>query len=348
MDHRFNPNAPLLCRYNVNYASGLEQYPNLITGITLDLYDNGFLLWGNKNFQNLWIPHGAVLDFKLSTGYANAWAHSETSDFVREKMINIRYYVTSCKAVTLRLEMEQSMWSGRPNYIACQQLLKIMKQNHIFEKFACAEPSKQQEMPTLISQRERRMGELNKKNIFAEDHRFNPNAPLLCRYRVNYISGLTQYPDLITEIAIDLYDNGFLILGNDEFQSLWIPYGAVLDFKLSTGYGSDWSIYNVADTIKEKIINIRYRAFDHQIVDLVLEMAITRISANVNYNGCEQLIAIMKKNHIFEKFACAQPPKQQEMPDIISQIERLGELHKAGILTDAEFESKKAELLKRL
>lgn len=35
-------------------------------------------------------------------------------------------------------------------------------------------------------------------------------------------------------------------------------------------------------------------------------------------------------------------------PDVLSQVARLGELHVAGVLTDAEFATKKAELLARL
>ena len=34
--------------------------------------------------------------------------------------------------------------------------------------------------------------------------------------------------------------------------------------------------------------------------------------------------------------------------DAVGQIRKLGELHDAGIFTDAEFEAKKAELLSRM
>ncbi len=37
-----------------------------------------------------------------------------------------------------------------------------------------------------------------------------------------------------------------------------------------------------------------------------------------------------------------------QTPDPIEQLERLGKLHSAGVLTDAEFESKKAEILARV
>jgi hypothetical protein len=35
-------------------------------------------------------------------------------------------------------------------------------------------------------------------------------------------------------------------------------------------------------------------------------------------------------------------------PDVLDQLARLGELHSAGVLTDAEFTAKKAELLRRI
>ncbi|MGO9974744.1 MAG: SHOCT domain-containing protein [Solirubrobacteraceae bacterium] len=42
--------------------------------------------------------------------------------------------------------------------------------------------------------------------------------------------------------------------------------------------------------------------------------------------------------------AAAQPPD----PDVLEQLRKLGDLRKTGVLTDAEFEAKKAELLGRL
>jgi hypothetical protein len=40
------------------------------------------------------------------------------------------------------------------------------------------------------------------------------------------------------------------------------------------------------------------------------------------------------------------PPQSQE--EILAALERLGQLHQKGILSDDEFKSKKAELLARL
>ncbi|RJQ71985.1 SHOCT domain-containing protein [Pseudonocardiaceae bacterium YIM PH 21723] len=48
----------------------------------------------------------------------------------------------------------------------------------------------------------------------------------------------------------------------------------------------------------------------------------------------------------------ANKPQVQEIPvgqqDVLDQLAKLGDLHKAGILTDEEFAAKKAELLSRL
>jgi len=41
-------------------------------------------------------------------------------------------------------------------------------------------------------------------------------------------------------------------------------------------------------------------------------------------------------------------PAQRDAPDVLAQIEQLGKLRDAGVLTNEEFESKKTELLKRL
>ena len=42
------------------------------------------------------------------------------------------------------------------------------------------------------------------------------------------------------------------------------------------------------------------------------------------------------------------PRVSEPNPDVLEQLRKLGELRKAGVLTDAEFETKKAELLGRL
>ncbi len=61
---------------------------------------------------------------------------------------------------------------------------------------------------------------------------YNPNAQQvyhpnvqqrpLRTYRVNYVSGLPQMPNLVTKITMYLYPYGFLFSGK-RFPNLWIP-----------------------------------------------------------------------------------------------------------------------------
>lgn len=41
-------------------------------------------------------------------------------------------------------------------------------------------------------------------------------------------------------------------------------------------------------------------------------------------------------------------PSPKASEDVLPQVEKLGQLHDAGVLTDEEFQAKKAELLQRL
>ena len=79
-------------------------------------------------------------------------------------------------------------------------------------------------------------------------------------------------------------------------------------------------------------------------------MMVAYVDQTSNYRACEGLVAFMKANGIYSQFSLAKPadtntPPQQDIPAL---IEKLAELHRKGILTDEEFQSKKAELLKRL
>ena len=143
-----------------------------------------------------------------------------------------------------------------------------------------------------------------------------------------------------------LYPYGFLFSGK-RFPSLWIPYNTVTDFKLSTGYGSMWT-YSIVDPYLEKMIDITYHSIQGSL-SIRFEMLAPLIGNGPN-KACKELVAFMKANGIYSQFSLAKPdgantPPQQDIPAL---IEKLAELHRKGILTDEEFQSKKAELLKRL
>ncbi|MDR1002287.1 MAG: SHOCT domain-containing protein [Oscillospiraceae bacterium] len=102
-----------------------------------------------------------------------------------------------------------------------------------------------------------------------------------------------------------------------------------------------------------------------QIIDITNEIHITYACENNtyiirlrsckiydfnNYNYCESIMDYLRTNNFFQKFGrMVQPTQQSTMQESpITQIEKLAELHRQGILTDEEFHTKKAELLARL
>jgi len=163
--------------------------------------------------------------------------------------------------------------------------------------------------------------------------------------RVHCMFGFPNQKKMIRTMFLHLMSDGFRL--TCEKGELFIPYERIVSFK-TIGRVFFVALKSYYDQFQTGI-ELEYLSNDgaRNVIQLQFFASIP-VSMEKNDAALKDMLTKMKQNHIFEKFACAQPPKQQETPDIISQIERLGELHKAGILTDAEFESKKAELLKRL
>ena len=176
---------------------------------------------------------------------------------------------------------------------------------------------------------------------------FYQYGALLRQYRVNYVSGLKQFPKIRRKLSLLLYAEGFAISGK-AFPFIWIPYQSVVDFKLSNGYGSYWSYAGAADVFHEKMIHIGYSNQYNEITNLKLEMAVSFFSPMANYKASSELLSFVNTSGISARFHVNKPVPQDQNADIYSQIEKLAELHHAGILTDEEFTAKKAELLKRI
>lgn len=151
------------------------------------------------------------------------------------------------------------------------------------------------------------------------------------------------------KIGMGGYKDDFYFKG-ENFPELWIPYNMVMNFKLSRGSGSvkRFSIY---DSLNEKLFDIKHYDENNDEVVIRFEMA----SSLIEIRTCKKLVELRQVNKIFDKFATAKPSvvstaviPVSSADEILSQIEKLGQLHKSGILIDEEFETKKAELLGRL
>ncbi len=68
---------------------------------------------------------------------------------------------------------------------------------------------------------------------------------------------------------------------------------------------------------------------------------------NVNKDDGKEIVDVIRAR-LSGPTATPPAPTGTTNPDIIGQIKQLGELKEAGVLSDSEFEAKKAELLRRL
>lgn len=168
---------------------------------------------------------------------------------------------------------------------------------------------------------------------------------LLRSYKVSYISGIASFPKIQRGLLMQLYTEGIVFSGKS-FPFIWIPYHCVFSFVLVVGYGSRLD-YRPSDMGSAKVIELTYRNSNNQKGMLKFELAPT-INVFKDHRTRMELIPFMKANGIFDKFMKVSPLSQEPQADIYSQIEKLAELHHAGILTDEEFTAKKAELLKRI
>jgi len=160
---------------------------------------------------------------------------------------------------------------------------------------------------------------------------------------VKYVSGLTGLVKMRKSFFMQLYTEGFYFFGNN-FPSLWIPYNSVIDFNISRDGLGLWNQSRI-DTHNERMIDIVYLNPDREKVSLKLEIPPSS-PYDARFINRDNLKATMKTHRISDKFMSATVPDSPQNP--LDQIERLAQLHKAGALTDQEFQSKKEELLKRL
>ena len=133
----------------------------------------------------------------------------------------------------------------------------------------------------------------------------------------------------VSEIPLHrIYDCYTKVLPQTRYSSYGIPYEFKNNFLL---------IDYLDEHDKRSILSLilcKYRQMPSNVVEAI------RFSETIEKH---QL-----RNKFISEGQTASSPQTDSSADIIEQIEKLAELHKSGILTDVEFEAKKAELLERI
>lgn len=149
------------------------------------------------------------------------------------------------------------------------------------------------------------------------------------------IKHLTEYlrsGERVEEMASGFYGQGHGLLVLTNLRVLFVLHGVLTqrseDFPLDKISSIQWSAGPITGTVT---IFASGNKAEISIVEKGAGRAITdKVRARISQRDATSIPA---------------PPAQ---PDVVDQIRRLGELRDAGVVTDEEFDAKKAELLGRL
>jgi hypothetical protein len=181
-------------------------------------------------------------------------------------------------------------------------------------------------------------------------------------YKVVYKGGLADLPKAKTgEIRLHVWDNRFelqpTIASRKFWQPLVIPYStirevAIVDRQVSTfeaiAGGLDSRQLN-----QKNNIHIVYSSGGAEVL-LRFEM-LSGVTVPGQARKCQEFQDRLRVHGITTQFADAEPaiqnstqPSFNALVDIPGQIAKLADLRAQGILSDQEFEAKKADLLSRM
>lgn len=179
---------------------------------------------------------------------------------------------------------------------------------------------------------------------------------VLSKYRVRYLGGLPDYPKQRgNSIDLVVRDERFSLLWPDGGSAYSIPYEYVVSVELAPKQlGAARAVLgglNSRQLNQLNNIHITYILKGRELV-LRLEMwtaGITTLSATAN--RCRKLMDLLHTEGILEKFKGSGAAVQATLGPVVSgadEIRKLAELRDSGILTEGEFQTKKAELLARM
>lgn len=180
----------------------------------------------------------------------------------------------------------------------------------------------------------------------------------IIRYSVIYLGGLAEYPKKQSgEIGFNILPDKFVLKATSAskwFEGLEIPYSKVKEFKIVPRTVSNTEMLLAAtstnmDSLKqENNINITYDDENGHEVMLRIEM-LTGISVYGQAGKCREMLDVLRQNNILNQLnKSSNPQPAVQADDPFEQIKKLQELKELGVLSDEEFNSKKAELLAKI
>lgn len=179
------------------------------------------------------------------------------------------------------------------------------------------------------------------------------------RYEVTYVSGLPDIPKrkagaIGLNIMPECFSFRATITTKEWFADYDIPYSKISELRIEKRTISTTEVFlgagDSANQEQENVICILYTDGDGKKLTLRVEM-LTGTTIFNQAAKCREFMDLLRQYEIKDKFEAKDKNESNSSSngtDVLAQIEKLNQLKLAGILTEEEFSSKKADLLSKL
>lgn len=183
-----------------------------------------------------------------------------------------------------------------------------------------------------------------------------PLEGALERYEFTYISGLDDIPKAKAgawgmNVMKDMFSFRVTSGTKSWLYDLDIPYDDITDIRIEKRTISNTEVFlgagNDPNQQQENVIVIEYNDKDNRKATLRIEM-LTGVTIYNQAAKCKELFDLLRRNDILDRLKKSEGGNKSGGDDVLAQIEKLSKLKEAGVLTEEEFNSKKADLLAKL
>lgn len=176
------------------------------------------------------------------------------------------------------------------------------------------------------------------------------------RYEFTYVGGLPDIPKAKAgawgmNIMPDMFAFRVTNTTKDWLYNLDIPYADITDIRIEKRTISTSEMLlgagNDANQQQENVVVLEYNDKDGKKATLRVEM-LTGVTIYNQAAKCKELMDLLRRNEILDKIKKSEGGAAPVADDIPAQLEKLAKLKDAGVLTEDEFNAKKAELLAKM
>lgn len=176
------------------------------------------------------------------------------------------------------------------------------------------------------------------------------------RYEFTYVGGLPDIPKAKAgawgmNIMPDMFAFRVTNTTKDWLYDLDIPYDDITDIRIEKRTISTTEMFlgagNDANQQQENVIVLEYNDKDGKKATLRVEM-LTGVTIYNQAAKCKELMDVLRRNDILDRIKKSEGGANPVADDIPAQLEKLAKLKETGILTEEEFNAKKADLLAKM